>query len=101
MGWSRPTRLMNASHTAAVARSPSAARHGSPGSTRARAKVTNTIPKSTGIAIKSLRTTKLIIFCPQVIQVTGTSKSAGHLGTLFQPDYFLGAFLNAPNSEEK
>src|SRR5919109_1175312 len=49
---------MKASHTASVARSPRTARHGSPGTTRARMNTTKTIPKRTGIVTSSRRTMK-------------------------------------------
>jgi hypothetical protein len=53
-----PSRSLYASQISAVARSPSAARHGSPGMTRASANVRNRIPKRTGIELSSRRATK-------------------------------------------
>src|SRR5215212_4754855 len=58
---------MKASHTASVARSPSTARHGSPGIRRAVVNTTNTIPNRTGMLSNNRRMTKRLIdrWCPQ------------------------------------
>src|SRR3954451_8587513 len=51
---------MKSLHRSSVARSPSTARQGSPGTSRARANTMNTIPSRTGIVTSTRRTTNWV-----------------------------------------